>query len=228
MVFTNGWTILSMRTCEATVSVLQERGGSEDHMLVDQFEDHSAYDYDSGLILRHAEASVRRTPPVAAPAISHVDAAAFREAMARLAGGVAIVSCWDGDTPKGLLISSLIALSTEPPRVLFCVRKEASSHAAMSTAASCSITILSEDDQEEAERFSATSRTGERFSEAHWSLSQDAPPTYRNALVTLSGEITQRHDTGTHTVLILTVTTSVQRAAAPLVYYDRAFRGLRD
>lgn len=148
--------------------------------------------------------------------------------MSRLAGGVSIVSCWDGDTPKGLLISSLIALSTEPPRVLFCVGKEASSHAAMAMASTCSITILSEDDQQEAERFSATARTGERFSAANWNLSTDAPPTFRNALVTLSGDISQRHDTGTHTVVILTVTKSVRRSAAPLIYYDRAFRGLRD
>ena len=81
-----------------------------------------------------------------------VDATAFREAMARLASGVAVVACWDGETPRGLLVSSLTALSTQPPRVLFCVGKTASSHAALLAAQDCSLNLLSDEDQGVAER----------------------------------------------------------------------------
>ena len=54
----------------------------------------------------------------------------FKEVLAHLAGGVAIISCWDGDTARGLLVSSITGLSVEPPRFLFCVRKEAACHEA--------------------------------------------------------------------------------------------------
>lgn len=158
-----------------------------------------------------------------------LDPAVFRDAMSRLAGGVAIAACWDGPTPRGLLVSSLIALSTEPPRVLFCVRKASSSHDAFLRAGTVSVSILAEDDRDEAERFSTSHRAAERFASAAWRLRQGVePPTYRNALIGLSGLVGQRLDAGTHSVLVLDVSESSIRAAAPLVYFDRRFRGLRD
>jgi flavin reductase len=41
------------------------------------------------------------------------------------------------DTPRGLLVSSITGLSVDPPRFLFCVRKEASSHDALLAADPC-------------------------------------------------------------------------------------------
>ena len=156
------------------------------------------------------------------------DQTAFREAMAGLAGGVAIVACLDEGAPRGLLVSSLIALSVEPPRVLFCVRKAAGCHDALLRADRCSIAILGEEDREEASRFAETARAAERFTSADWRMDGAQPPVYRNALVSLSGAIDQRHDAGANSVFILDIHTTTRRAAAPLVYFDRSFRGLRD
>ena len=67
---------------------------------------------------------------------------AFKEVLAHLASGVAIISCWDGQTPRGLLVSSIIGLSVEPPRFLFCVRKEAGCHDALRSARECGVAFL--------------------------------------------------------------------------------------
>ncbi len=155
-----------------------------------------------------------------------VDETQFREAMAHLASGVAVVACWEGEEPHGLLVSSLTALSTEPPRVLFCVGKTASAHKALLKAQECSLALLDEADQEEAERFSRRDRAGDRFDPRAWRLDPAAPPQRRDALVEIVGFIDQKIDAGSHSIFIVRVTGAAARDRAPLVYFDRAFRRL--
>jgi flavin reductase (DIM6/NTAB) family NADH-FMN oxidoreductase RutF len=151
----------------------------------------------------------------------------FKDAMCRLAGGVGVAACWNGETPTGLLVSSIAALSVTPPRVLFCVQKIARSHNALFHARQCSLNLLAEDDRLEADRFSNSARSGERFDPAQWTLDPASPPTSRSALVALTGTIGHRMDAGTHTVFVLNVRDVDVRDAGPLVYFDRGYAGLR-
>jgi flavin reductase len=163
----------------------------------------------------------------AAPVEAPVTAGAFRDAMSRLAGGVAVAACWDGAVPRGLLISSICALSTEPPRVLFCVRKASSSHNALLRADRCGVAVLGEHDRAEADRFSRADLADERFDAARWSLEPHTPPRHRAPLIGLEGPIGHRIDAGTHTIFILNVREVRSTADRPLVYFDRDYRGLR-
>lgn len=162
-------------------------------------------------------------PPPASPS---VDEAAFRETMARLASGVAIAACWDGAAPQGLLVSTLTALSTEPPRVLFCVKKTASAHGAFLTADECSLTLLGEEDRREAERFSQRERAHERFDKTSWRLTPGAPPRFRGGLARVAGSLDQRIDAGSHSIFILRVSQADAGRSSPLVYFDRNFHRL--
>ena len=165
--------------------------------------------------------------PVAAPPNGPVSAQGFRDAVALLAGGVAIVTCWDGEIPRGLLVSALTTVSVDPPRMLFCVRKAASAHDALLAADHCALAILAERDRGEAERFSTTARSGERFEPSRWRLDTDAPPRHRAPLVGLDGVISRRIDAGANTIFILDVTQAQADRDRPLVYFDRSFRSLR-
>lgn len=162
--------------------------------------------------------------PASAPALDNQD---FRNAMSRLAGGVGVAACWNGEAPAGLLVSSIAVLSVDPARVLFCVQKTARSHNALFHARRCSLNILAERDRTEAERFSNAARSGERFDPNVWSLDPADPPRHRSALVGLTGSIGHRMDAGTHTVFVLNVTDAEVRDAGPLVYFDRGYAGLR-
>ena len=155
-----------------------------------------------------------------------VDEAVFRDAMAHLASGVAVAACWDGEEPRGLLVSSLTALSTEPPRVLFCVAKTASAHNALLKAQECSLALLAEADRDEAERFSQRDRAGDRFDPRQWELTPEAPPRRLDALVAIQGFIDQKINAGSHSIFIVRVTAADVLDHAPLVYFDRAFRRL--
>jgi flavin reductase len=159
------------------------------------------------------------TPPV--------DPAAFKEALARLASGVAIVSCWDGNaTPRGLLVSSITGLSVDPPRFLFCVRKEASSHDALLAAGACGVAILSAQDEAEALRFASPAQAHERFTDVRWDLGRREAPHLRAGLTSAICVIDQAIDAGGHTIVLVTAAHITTGGGAPLVAYDRALHAL--
>lgn len=173
-----------------------------------------------------AQADVTHTDPAILWLPPSADEVAFRNGLAKLASGVAIVACWADGRPRGLLVSSLTGLSTQPPRILFCVRKAAAAHDALLAADAVSVSLLDVHDQEEAKRFAATERARERFGDGGWRLDPKSPPERRNALAAFSGPVRCRLDGGTHTIFILDVTHAHARDADPLLYFERAFRKL--
>lgn len=167
------------------------------------------------------DASSGAEPPYAVHA-SPVDPGTFKDALARLASGVAIVSCWDGPIPRGLLVSSITGLSVEPPRFLFCVRKEASCHDALLAAGVCGITILAAGDAPEALRFASPAKAHERFTDPRWDLARTDAPRLRAGLTSATCVIDQAIDAGGHTIVLVTATQLSSRPGAPLIAYDRA------
>lgn len=163
--------------------------------------------------------------PSRSAAPSQVDPcqADFKEVLAHLAGGVAIISCWDGETPRGLLVSSITGLSVEPPRFLFCVRKEAGCHEALIKAPECGVALLAHDDQEEALRYASSARAPERFSPERWDLAPSAPPAYRGGLARARCGVDSVIDAVTHSILVVTANASALTPARPLVAWNRGF-----
>ena len=177
------------------------------------------------------DASSGAEPPYAVHAATvapPVDPAAFKDALARLASGVAIISCWGGApnsrdrAPRGLLVSSITGLSVDPPRFLFCVRKEASSHDALLAAGACGVAILSSDDEDEALRFATPARAAERFTDPRWDLSLEAAPRLRAGLTSALCAIDTTIDAGGHTLVLVTARHCTTRHGAPLVAFDRS------
>ena len=169
------------------------------------------------------DASSGAEPPYAIHA-PPVDPGTFKDALARLASGVAIISCWDGVSPRGLLVSSITGLSVDPPRFLFCVRKEASSHDALLAAGACGVAILSAEDEDEALCFATPSRAGERFTDPRWDLAGVDAPRLQAGLTSAVCTIDAAIDAGGHTIILVTARRCTTRPGAPLVAFDRALR----
>lgn len=153
----------------------------------------------------------------------------FKAAMSRLTGAIAIVACQQDQQdqqPHGLVVSSMTTLSVEPPRILFCVRKEAACHDQLLAAQAVSLTVLSTQDHAEAEIFTRRGRAAERFASSRWRHEPGSPPRFLGGLISLTGQIYQRICAGTHTLFILNVESSATGAGEPLLYYDRDFREL--
>jgi len=173
-----------------------------------------------------ADGTAAHTDPAVAWRPRPADEVAFRNGLAKLASGVAIVACWADGEPRGLLVSSLTGLSTQPPRILFCVRKAAGAHDALLRADAVSLSLLDEADHLEAERFSSSDRAAERFNRDSWRLDPDHPPERLGSLAMFAGVVRSRIDGGTHTIFILDVTRAQARDADPLLYFERGFRKL--
>jgi len=159
---------------------------------------------------------------MAAQAVSPAPSTDFKDVLAHLASGVAIVSCWDGDIPRGLLVSSITGLSVDPPRFLFCVRKEAGCHDILARRPALSIALLGAADKDEAVRFGGPALAHERFEADRWDLHPDAPPTYRHGLASAACEIDEVVEAQTHSIFIVTATRHRLDPAAPLIAWNRA------
>ncbi|MEW5686947.1 MAG: flavin reductase family protein [Pseudomonadota bacterium] len=170
-------------------------------------------------LVAHTEPAITVQPPPA-------DEVNFRNGLAKLASGVAIVACWADGKPRGLLVSSLTGLSTQPPRILFCVRKAAGAHDPLLRADAVSLSLLDQDDRQEAERFSSSALADQRFNRAGWRLDSVRPPERLGSLAVFSGPVRSRIDGGTHTIFIIDVSRAHARDGDPLLYFERDFRQL--
>jgi flavin reductase len=163
-----------------------------------------------------ATAACRDTPPPER----------LKDALARLASGVALIACWDNGTPRGLVATSLIGLSVDPARLLFSVRHEASAHDALLAQAQYTATILAEADRAEAELFASPAGAAERFNSARWRLDDAFAPRFRGGLVNFDLR-TERWIRGPSNTIFIAEALAVEGGGGtPLLYFERSFASL--
>ena len=70
----------------------------------------------------------------------------FKDTMASLASGVAVVTGLDPDgAPRGLTVTSIAAYSSDPPSVIVCVDRACNSYRALTEGAHFAVNLLSAD-----------------------------------------------------------------------------------
>ena len=150
---------------------------------------------------------------------------AFVDASSRLAGAAAIVT-WREGVPGGLLVRAVSLLSTRPARVLFGVAKDHPAHDALLRAEACTLNLLSETDEDEAERFDRAGSAEARFPADRWRIDADQPPRLLAGAVHLAGTVDHRMDAGSHSLFVVRVDVAEVSDRAPLVCFDHGFRRL--
>lgn len=169
------------------------------------------------------------------PAVVHVDpgpavdAATFRHAFRHVAAtvGVLTVIARDG-RPRGMTVTSLCALSVEPPTLLVCVDRATRTHSQLVTADCFGLSILSNGQQEIAARLAR--HGGNKQLDDLWVPNRDRdagviPPAIRGAVVHLTCSIDTVHPASTHDIVIGRVrrVAVAEEAGGPLLYHDGAF-----
>lgn len=152
--------------------------------------------------------------------------APFREAMTRFASGVTIVTTQDeSGRPWGFTASSFCALSLRPPLVLVCLDRGADCHPVFLRSRAYLINILAAGQQETATAFAT--KAADKFGAAAFGSDPGSGlPMLPDALGTILCRASRTHPGGDHTILIGEVAAVRVRDGAPLVYFDRGFRGL--
>ena len=152
-----------------------------------------------------------------------VDSTAFRNAMARFASGVTVVTTRDdGGTAWGFTASAFSSLSLEPPLILVCLDKKAESHAAFDRATRFAVSILAEGQAAAALHFAT--RSDDKFAGFEVERGPETGlPLIPGAMVYLECRMHERLPGGDHTILLGEVLHAFNNERRPLLHFNRQF-----
>jgi flavin reductase ActVB len=156
-----------------------------------------------------------------------MDAQSLRAVMARVPGSVAVVTTRDAyDRSWGFTANSFTSVSLDPPLVLVCLDKRASTHAAFVTAHRFLVNVLSQEQADIAQHF-ATSGI-DRFAAGHTRRCELGLPGLPEASARLACGMYRTVEAGDHHILLGRVLATQVSGRTPLVYCDRAYSRLAE
>ncbi|HEX8647815.1 MAG TPA: flavin reductase family protein [Thermoleophilaceae bacterium] len=143
----------------------------------------------------------------------------FRESMAWLCSGVAVVTARreDGD-PCGLVATSISSFSAAPPSLLVSIGHSSRCHPALVECEHFGVHLLRDDQTEVAQLFA--SLADDKFAGLGWHWDEDVPQV-AGALAYLRCRRSALFELYDHSILIGDVTGGEMREGQPLVYMDR-------
>lgn len=151
----------------------------------------------------------------------------FRDAMARLASAVTIITTDGEDGRHGFTASAVCSVSDDPATLLVCVNRTASTHAHLVRHGLLAINILAHE-QESLSTLFGSSRTDmtTRFAAGVWRKGELGMPLLQGALVTLECRISLTQEIGTHSVFFVEPLCAEfnRDGSTGLVWFDRAYR----
>ena len=157
------------------------------------------------------------------------DGKAFRDAMRGFVGNCSLITVGEGDEATGLVVTSATSLSAEPPLVLACVNRAASSHPLFARYGHFGWSALGAAHQPVAERFSgfAGVRGPARYEGAEWETAVTGARLLKGAPTAFDCVLEEMIDRATHSILIGRVRAIRTTAdAGALLYWNGAYRVL--
>jgi flavin reductase len=161
-----------------------------------------------------------------APARS-VTGSAYREAMARLASAVHLITSDGPGGRAGFTATAVCSVSDAPPTLLVCVNRASSAYAAIGRNDALCVSTLGAEHDALARAFGGGVKPHERFALAEWTRLATGAPVLVGALVAFDCRITARHPAGTHDVLFCEVQAlSRLGESEALVYSERGYQSV--
>jgi flavin reductase (DIM6/NTAB) family NADH-FMN oxidoreductase RutF len=153
----------------------------------------------------------------------------FREAMRHLAGAACVITAGIGEDRTGLTATSPTSLSADPPTLLVCVNRDASSLPIIASYRHFAVNVLAADQRHIAENFSGRGglRGPLRYRGAEWSTLQTSASVLDGALASLDCELDEMIERHSHVILIGRVVASQTGGPSPaLIYWRGDYDGL--
>jgi len=148
----------------------------------------------------------------------------FVDAMSTLASGVALVTCWVGDRPWGVTVTSFVSVAADPPTVLVSLRSNTTAARAIAETGRFGVGVLAESQLAVARHGSAPGAMKflEPFIDAADGRSES--PAVADALAQLDCEVIDAVEVADHIVFFGRVLSArTPCAGPPLVYHRRAY-----
>jgi len=147
--------------------------------------------------------------------------------MRMLPGAVNLIVTTVDGRHCGMTATAVCSLSADPPTLLICVNRSATSHEPIRQSGRFTVNLLSTEDEAIAREFS-TGDMDSRFRHGRWIDLPSGGRRLETALVSFDCRLIEQHPVATHTIFIGAiegVATSADRS--PLLYFDGHFDSLR-
>ena len=149
---------------------------------------------------------------------------AFREAMAAVPAGVAVVSARAGGGFRGLTASSFTSVSLSPPLLLVCLDTVSLTHDAVAERGEFSLSVLDRSQEFLAERFAGRAPLVDpTWGEVPHQLGGNGLPVVRDCVAWFECRLRDLHPAGDHDIAVGEVLACGRGRGEPLILWDRAF-----
>lgn len=153
----------------------------------------------------------------------------YRNAMARFAGAVHVVTTDGSAGRRGVTVIAACSVSDNPPMVLVCLNRGNAKNDAFLENGVFALNTLSAEQKDVSNAFSGL--TGlpqeERFSVGQWDTLSTGAPTLLNALAVFDCQVIDTKELGTHRIYFGKVTgLRLGDKLEPLIYHDRSYKVL--
>lgn len=158
-----------------------------------------------------------------------LSAVEFRKAMGCFATGVTIVTVDLDGAVHGMTANAFASVSLDPPLVLVCVDRTASTHAHLHAKKRFGINVLCEDQRGISEYYARADRTYERAEAeagARFDRTRHGTPMLHGSLAFLECRLHSAQEAGDHTIFIAEVEDVLVREGEPLLFYRGTYRSV--
>ncbi|MDR5821584.1 flavin reductase family protein [Caballeronia sp. LZ043] len=169
-----------------------------------------------------------QTRPAASPVIEETLQDGFRQAMRRLAGGVALVSTVHEGVRHGMTVTAVTSLTMDPPALVVSVNRHASAFDALLRSGTFCVNLLTQQHADLAVAFSRKPDGDARFTNGAWRMNDHNLPSLDGSIASITCRVHDTVEYGTHAILIGAVEhleIESQQPMAPLIYLSGQFGG---
>ena len=156
-----------------------------------------------------------------------VDAEQFKTGMRTLAGAVNIITSMHASHRYGMTATAVCSASAEPPTVLVCINKLATTHGAVSKTRAFCVNVLRAEDWQLSTTFSGAQSGEARFKNGNWTRLATGSPALVEALVSFDCRVVKKMTHGSHTVFLgLVEQMLLGQKGKPLLYSEGQYAKL--
>ncbi|MDQ5848315.1 MAG: flavin reductase [Pseudomonadota bacterium] len=156
-----------------------------------------------------------------------VDAQQFKLGMRTLSGAVNLITSVHGGHRYGMTATAVCSASAEPPTVLVCINKLATTHGAVAKSKVFCVNVLRTESWELSSSFSGGQSGDARFKSGSWTRLATGAPVLIDALVSFDCRVVKKLAHGSHTVFLGQVEQIlIGQKGKPLLYSDGQYAKL--
>jgi flavin reductase len=156
-----------------------------------------------------------------------LDPEQFKAGMRALAGAVNIITSNNAGHRYGMTATAVCSATADPPTVLACINKLATTHGAVAKSQAFCVNVLRAEDWELSTSFSGAQSGEARFKSRDWTRLATGSPVLIDALVSFDCRVVKQMAHGTHTIFLGEVEqVAFGQKGKPLLYSEGQYAKL--